>query len=223
MSSSGSKLNGDCLFYLSRFVLDLKDIVRLWIANGAPTSSRHIMWRKLLREFLLARDGQQLEAVIMRLGCRLDSYGLLLVERMHVDRKCNRSGCFQPFREINNSHTACHYHKGFMRKGKLSCCQQLSFRESGCTQGFHDGSLHEHLFMAREKLMPPEGEVGKEENIGGGAGGTSGAKGVDGDVRRDGTGNSSLSVSAGGNAEAKQCKHMDRNESKQHRRRESKE
>jgi hypothetical protein len=150
------KLNGDCLYHLSRFVLDLKDIVRLWIALGKPIAATHKMWRKLLRDFLLkACKGQLLEDVILRLGCRQDSYGLLLVERMHVYRKCNRSGCYTTYREIDNSSTKCCYHKGVMRKGKLSCCQQSSFREAGCTHAWHDGSLHEHLFLAREQRMPP--------------------------------------------------------------------
>jgi hypothetical protein len=151
------KLNGDCLFHLSRFVVDLKDIVRLWIALGKPVAATHKMWRKVLRDFLLkACKGQVLEDVIMRLGCRLDSYGLLLLERMHVYRKCNRSGCYTTYREIDNLSTQCCYHKGVMRKGRLSCCQQTSFREKGCTYAWHDGSLHEHLFLAREQLMPPQ-------------------------------------------------------------------
>jgi hypothetical protein len=144
-------LNGDCFISLSGWVDSLQDLVRLWIALGCTLPANHCMWKEMLREHcLMSRGGQDLNDVIMRLGCRLDSGGLLLIERMYVLRKCSSSGCFNQFREIDNTKDTCAFHPGILRKGRLSCCREDSFRAMGCKAGYHKGALHESVFMRRE-------------------------------------------------------------------------
>ena len=143
-------LNEDCFIVMSGFVDTLADLVRLWIALGCVLPAHHVMWKEMLREHCIQKlGGQDLEEIILRLGCRQDSTGLLLIERMYVRRKCSRSGCFRIFREIDNHRTACSHHSGILRKGRLSCCHETSFRGPGCKDGYHDGALHESLFLRR--------------------------------------------------------------------------
>ena len=154
-------LNADCFITLAGFVFSLKDLVRLWIALGCKLPANGKLWTYALMEYLGDRTlegSNNLEDITIRLGCRLDSRGLLLIERMFINRKCSRSGCFQFFQEINNHSKACCYHPGALRRGKLTCCRQSSFRDKGCTLQFHSGALHEAMFSKREE------EVDDSEN-----------------------------------------------------------
>ena len=150
-------LNVDCFITLAGWVLSLKDLVRLWIALGCRLPAKGRLWTYALREHLnpgersFENDVENLEDIILRLGCRLDSGGLLLIERMFINRKCSKSGCFQHFQEINNHNKACCYNSGSLRRGKLTCCRADNFRDKGCKSGFHNGALHEALFSKREK------------------------------------------------------------------------
>jgi hypothetical protein len=151
-------LNADCFITLAGFCFSIKDLVRLWIATGCKLPSKGKLWTYALIEFLFANDEkaqklenhQQLEDITIRLGCRLDSNGLLLIERMFTTRKCSRSGCFKLFKEIDNHSNACYYHKGALKRGKLTCCRQNNFKDIGCSINYHNGSLHEAVFQARE-------------------------------------------------------------------------
>ena len=145
-------LNQDCFVYLTSFCHDLRDIVKLWIALGCwrDLDAGHFMWREILSEYLLVHESKLVDDVILRIGCRLDVSGLLLIERMYCKRKCNRSGCLQEYMEIDNNRVSCAYHTGSRRRGFLSCCRVESFKDPGCKTGYHDGSLYEALFSKRE-------------------------------------------------------------------------
>jgi hypothetical protein len=169
-------LNADCFFVVASYIDSLKDIVRLWISIGCAMPAAHHVWRTILKRHLWVHRCMEIEDVIERLGCRQDSGGLLLIERMYTLRKCSRSGCLRDFREINNTHifsaiataratasaeahvgitiessnTACMYHPGRLQFKKLSCCGAASFRVQGCKHAYHDGSLYESIFLARD-------------------------------------------------------------------------
>ena len=122
----------DLLIYLSVYCENLEDIVKLWIAFGLH---KHIppydrVWREVLRFWLLVNGkDDSVEDMCLRMGCRLDSGGLLLLERACVPRKCSRSGCFMIYKETDNGPTACSWHNGKMIRGTLTCCKETSFKK----------------------------------------------------------------------------------------------
>ena len=145
----------DILIYLSLFCDDLADIVRFWIAFSSL--NKHIpeydrAWREIIRFWAKLRDLGDLDDIIMRLGCRLSTGGVLLLERVCTERKCSRSGCLMKYRECNNHSGACLYHPGKISRGSLTCCKKASFKEPGCRTAFHDGALYESIYARREKM-----------------------------------------------------------------------
>ena len=158
-------LNGDCFISLAGWCHSLGDVVRLWVALGRIIPTRHVMWKRILRQHVLAIHNEELENIIDRLGCRIDSTGLLLIERMFVKRKCSRSGCFVKYREIDNTRSSCSFHSGIIRKGRLTCCGQNTFRDDGCKSGYHDGALYESLFAKRDQQQALVEEQGKLEEL----------------------------------------------------------
>ena len=46
------RLNMDCFIWITGWVDDLRDVVRLWVALGCHLPPNHIMWRQILREFV---------------------------------------------------------------------------------------------------------------------------------------------------------------------------
>ncbi len=150
-----SKFGADLLIYMSVYCENLEDVVKLWIAFGLhkhiPSYDR--AWREVLRFWLLINEkGDSVEDACLRMGCRLDSGGLLLIERACVPRKCSRSGCFVLYKEIENGPAACSWHNGKMVRGSLTCCKQTSFKDEGCKRGWHDGALFESIYTRREKI-----------------------------------------------------------------------
>ena len=158
-------LNGDCFISIAGWCLSLGDVVRLWIALGRIIPTRHVMWKRILRQHVSTIHNENLDDIIYRLGCRLDSTGLLLIERMYVERKCSHSGCFKSYREIENTLSSCTFHNGILRKGRLSCCRQSTFRDVGCKRGYHDGALYEILFAQRDEAQAAEEESAKKEEL----------------------------------------------------------
>jgi hypothetical protein len=165
-----SQFGSDLLIYLSVFCDDLADIVRFWIAFSSlrlhvPEYDR--AWKQILRFWAMQNQHQHnlggLDDIIMRLGCRLDSGGLLLLERVCSPRKCSRSGCFRLYKEKDNSNQACCFHPGKMMRGSLTCCKQSSFREEGCARTWHDGALYESIYSRRERVE--EDEDSENEDI----------------------------------------------------------
>jgi hypothetical protein len=158
-----SQFGSDLLIYLSVFCDDLADIVRFWIAFSSlrvhvPEYDR--AWKQILKFWAMQNQNQHnlggLDDIIMRLGCRLDSGGLLLLERVCSPRKCSRSGCFRLYKEKDNSNRACCFHPGKMTRGSLTCCKKSSFREEGCARTWHDGALYESIYSRRERLEEDE-------------------------------------------------------------------
>ena len=159
-----SKFGADLLIYLSVYCSNLEDIVRFWVALGLhkhiPSYDR--AWREVLRFWQIVQNkGDSVEDTCLRMGCRLDSGGLLLIERACVPRKCCRSGCFTMYKEIDNSPLSCSFHNGKLTRGSLSCCKQTSFKEEGCKTGWHDGALYESIYSRREVLT--EGDSDEED------------------------------------------------------------
>ena len=127
------EFGADVLIYLSTFCDELGDIVRFWIAFSQL--NKHIpeyarAWRELLRFWAKLRNLGELDDIIMRLGCRLSTGGVLLLERVCAERKCSRSGCLKMYRECHNRNDAGLYHPGKMSRGSLTCCKKKSFREN---------------------------------------------------------------------------------------------
>ena len=92
------------------------------------------------------------EETVLRTGCRLDTQPFFLIRELYKTKKCSRSGCYQPFREIDNFEVSCVYHPGKMSNRKhLSCCRCKTFKEPGCKVSYHDGSLFTTILKEREK------------------------------------------------------------------------
>ena len=100
-----------------------------------------------------------LDVVLLRLGYSISIINSISAEKidcfevlrkLHTYRKCNRSGCFQVFQEINNEGSCCQYHPGRMKGLSLSCCRKKNFNEKGCKCTYHDGSFFDTVYSKRE-------------------------------------------------------------------------
>lgn len=104
-----------------------------------------------------------LDIILLRLGYPISQINSISAEKidvfevlrkLHSDRKCSRSGCFQSFKEINNDVGCCSYHPGRMKGMSLSCCRKKNFNEKGCKCSYHDGSFYDTVYSKREELLP---------------------------------------------------------------------
>lgn len=157
-SRLGATIPPDVFIYLCTFFYDIRDFIKFWVAFGlykVYESNHGVIWREILKIHLFQQKNMTESAVeetILRTGCRLDTQPFLLIRELYKTKKCSRSGCYQPFREIDNFEISCVYHPGKMSNRKhLSCCRGQSFKDPGCKVSFHDGSLFTAILKEREK------------------------------------------------------------------------
>lgn len=120
----------------------------------------------------------EIDTVLLRLGYSISIINNLsadkvdcieLLAKLHLPRKCSRSGCFQIFKEIDNSSSSCRFHSGRMKGlSGLSCCRSKSFTSAlGCKISHHDGSFFDTVYSVREELPivnKNQSEVNKTKN-----------------------------------------------------------
>lgn len=177
-SSLGSirSLTPDLWILLGTYLPTLADFIRVWIVlrlyrDDLP-KSHPSFWSNLIQQFLLVR-GRTLEDVshVAHLTAYYKNAGgttnkrepdpqldphdsFFLVRILFQKSKCNRSGCYEFYREIDNTMTSCSYHPGkYIHRRYMSCCRVTSFKFKGCKTGYHDGTFY---FMLNLQRVPDQ-------------------------------------------------------------------
>ena len=147
-------LSGDLWVLVFEYLENLKEAVRAWIAfclTKRGLSATDPLWLVLLEKRFESYTTLFLTRTAYPTLCE-EKQGLRFFARIHHQKKCSRSGCYQTFVEIDNTATSCRFHPGRLNAaGILSCCRQKSFKSEGCRSAYHCGDYFDFVWGAREE------------------------------------------------------------------------